>query len=255
MNADSQSGSRSAPHAHLGKLDLLPAIDLRQGKVVRLRQGDDTQRTVYGEDPRQVLGDFAAAGARWVHLVDLDAAFGESPQRPLLDSLINTAKEHDLQVELGGGLRDRESVLWALEAGVTRGIVGSLVAKNFPLFESLVQEFPGRLVPGLDLKNGRLGVDGWTTTVELDFPRLQGLPCPAVLVTDIQRDGEMGGPNLELACSMARVTGIPALLSGGVHSLDDLRQAALQPEISGAVVGRALYEGRFSLQEALAASC
>ncbi len=251
MNADPRSG----PHANQGRLDLLPAIDLRHGKVVRLRQGDDARRTVYGEDPLQVLGDFATAGARWVHLVDLDAAFGESPQRPLLESMTTAAKNLGLAVELGGGLRDRESVVWALEAGVTRGIVGSLVAKNFPLFESLVQEFPGRLVPGLDLKNGRLGVDGWTTTVELDFPRLRGFPCPAILVTDIDRDGEMGGPNLELACSMARVTGIPALLSGGVHSLEDLQQAALQSEISGAVVGRALYEGRFSLREALAASC
>jgi len=232
---------------------LLPAIDLRQGRVVRLRQGDDARRTVYGEDPSLVLADFAAAGAQWVHIVDLDAAFGETPQRPLLERLATEANAAGLKVELGGGLRDGESLEWAFAAGITRGIVGSLVAKDFSLFESLVREYPDRLVPGLDLKDGRLGIDGWTRAVDLDFGRLRGFPCPAILVTDIARDGEMGGPNLDLACRMAEVTGIPALLSGGVHALEDLRQASRRAEIAGAVVGRALYEGSFTLPEALEA--
>lgn len=234
---------------------LLPAIDLRHGQVVRLRQGDDARRTVYGEDPLAVLEGFAGAGARWVHAVDLDAAFGETPQRELIRSLARRAAELGISLEMGGGLRDGDSVAWALEAGCTRVVVSSMIAKDFPLFASLVETYRGRLVPGLDFRDGRLGISGWTETSDLDVERLgellRGFDCPAVLVTDISRDGEMAGPNLELACDVARATGIPALLSGGVHTLDDLRRAAATEEISGAIVGRALYDGSFTLEEAL----
>jgi phosphoribosylformimino-5-aminoimidazole carboxamide ribotide isomerase len=235
--------------------DLLPAVDLRQGQVVRLRQGDDERRTVYGEDPLAALDAFAGAGARWVHVVDLDAAFGEPPQRSLVETLAARAGELGLSLELGGGLRDRASVAWALDAGCTRVIVGSLLARDFEAFASLVEELPNRIVPGLDFKDGRLAVAGWTETADLDVPRLgallRGFPCPAALVTDVARDGEMAGPNFDLAVSVARATGIPALLSGGIHTLDDLRRAGTTPEISGAVVGRALYDGSFTLAEAL----
>ncbi|MCB1035318.1 MAG: 1-(5-phosphoribosyl)-5-((5-phosphoribosylamino)methylideneamino)imidazole-4-carboxamide isomerase, partial [Acidobacteria bacterium] len=166
--------------------DLLPAIDLRGGKVVRLRQGDDARRTVYGEDPVAVLESFAAAGARWVHAVDLDAAFGEPPQRPLIARLARRAGEAGLCLELGGGLRDREGVEWALGAGCTRAVVSSMIAKDFPLFASLAEAYPDRMVPGLDFRDGRLAVSGWTESSNLDLPRLgsllTGFPCPAVLV-------------------------------------------------------------------------
>lgn len=234
---------------------LLPAIDLRGGDVVRLRQGDDARRTVYGEDPEAVLEGFAAAGASWIHAVDLDAAFGEPPQRELIARLAQRAQGLGLCLELGGGLRDRESVGWALEAGCTRAVVGSMLAQDFPLFKSLVQDFPGRIVPGLDFRYGFLSVSGWTETSDLDLGRLgdllRGQDCPVVLVTDISRDGEMRGPNLDLARDVGRATGIPALLSGGVQSLDDLRQAAEIPEIAGAIVGRALYDGSFKVEQAL----
>ncbi len=235
--------------------DLLPAIDLRQGKVVRLRQGDDARRTVFGEDPVGVLADFSRAGARWVHVVDLDAAFGEAPQRELIERLARTATDQGLSLELGGGLRDRDAVAWAIEAGCSRVVVSSMIAKDFPLFASLVERYPGRMVPGLDFRAGRLSISGWTESSDLDLGRLasmlQGLDCPAALVTDISRDGEMGGANLELAREVGRATGIPSLLSGGVCSLEDLRQAAASPEIGGAIVGRALYDGTLSLREAL----
>lgn len=238
-------------------MDLLPAIDLRQGRVVRLRQGDDAQRTVYGEDPVAVLEAFAEAGAVWVHVVDLDAAFGEAPQRSLLATLIARATALGLRVELGGGLRDRQAVHWAHDAGCARGIVGSMVAKQTAAFLALVEEFPDWIVPGLDFKEGRLAVSGWTEVSTLDVEALgdllQGRPCPAVLVTDVARDGLMTGPNFDLATEVALATGIPALLSGGIHSLDDLRQASRLPQITGAVVGRALYDGSFSLQDALTA--
>lgn len=237
-------------------MDLLPAIDLRQGQVVRLRQGDDARRTVYRSDPRRVLEEFADAGARWVHVVDLDGAFGDGSQRVLTSELAATARALGIALELGGGLRDRDAVLAALDAGCARLVVGSMLAHDFDLFAELAEELPGRLVPGLDLAGGKLGVDGWTSTSDLDLEtlagRLAGLPCPAVLVTDIERDGELGGPNLELACEAGRATGMPALLSGGVSDLDDLRRARERPEIGGAVVGRALYDGRIDLAAALA---
>jgi phosphoribosylformimino-5-aminoimidazole carboxamide ribotide isomerase len=239
-----------------GSLDLLPAIDLRGGQVVRLRQGDDARRTVYSEDPRGVLESFAAAGARWVHVVDLDGAFGDGSQRALTEELADSAGALGLSLELGGGLRDRDGVLRALDAGCRRLVLGSMLARDFDLFASLAEELPGRLVPGLDFKDGKLGVAGWTETADLDLHtlahRLAGLPCPAVLVTDIARDGELGGANLELACEAGRLTGMPALLSGGVEGLEDLRRARQRPEIGGAVVGRALYDGRMDLAEALA---
>jgi phosphoribosylformimino-5-aminoimidazole carboxamide ribotide isomerase len=239
-------------------MELLPAIDLRGGRVVRLRQGDDARRTVYSDDPAAVLESFAAAGVRWVHLVDLDAALGEAPQRTLLETLAARGRALALRLELGGGLRDEAALRWALDtAGFDRAVVSSILAKDFPLFETLVTAFPDRIVPALDCKEGKLGISGWRETAAEPFDalarRLQGKACPAVLVTDVARDGEMGGPNLELARRVAGLTGIPALLSGGVHSLDDLRQARGATEIAGAVVGRALYDGTFTLDEALAA--
>jgi phosphoribosylformimino-5-aminoimidazole carboxamide ribotide isomerase len=239
-------------------MELLPAIDLRGGRVVRLRQGDDARRTVYSEDPAAILESFATAGVGWVHLVDLDAALGEAPQRRLLERLADQGRSLGLRLELGGGLRDEAALRWALEtAGFHRAVVSSILVKDFPLFARLAGDFPGRIVPALDCKEGKLGISGWTETAEEPFDdlarRLQGLPCPAVLVTDVARDGEMTGPNVELAQRVARLTGIPALLSGGVHALEDLRRGREAEGIAGAVVGRALYDGSFTLAEALAA--
>ncbi len=243
-------------------MELLPAIDLRHGEVVRLRQGDDARRTVYSADPRAQLESFAAAGVRRVHVVDLDAAFGDAPQRSLLERLVRHAHELGIVVQLGGGLRDRASVEWAFElgavrGGVDRGVIGSMVARDPDLFATLVTEHPGRIVAGLDFKDGQLAISGWRETSDESFDtlcaRLRGLPCAAALVTDVRRDGELGGPNIELARRVAQQTGFPALLSGGVHGLDDLRQARRCPEIEGAIVGRALYDGNFTLEEALQA--
>lgn len=237
-------------------MKLIPAIDLRHGKVVRLEQGDDTRKTVYGEDPAAVLAAYGEAGVELVHVVDLDAAFGEPPQRTVLTVLAGTVGGP--AIEVGGGLRDAAAVAWALaEAGVARVILGSMVLRDPDGFAAIAQRHPGQVVPALEAKGGELRDAGWQRasreTPESAARRLRGLPCPAVLVTDIDRDGLLGGPNLAFARDIARWSGIPAILSGGVHSLDDLVAARAVLEIDAAIVGKALYDGRFTVAEALAA--
>jgi imidazole glycerol-phosphate synthase subunit HisF len=251
-------------------MDLLPAIDLRHGRVVRLRQGDDSRTTEFASDPLAVAAAFAAAGARRIHVVDLDAALGEPPQRPLIARLaaaLAAGIDGDgssaartggarVAVQLGGGLRDRAAVEWALAAGCERVVLGSLPARDPAAFGELARAFPGRTVPALEVAGGEARVAGWTQAAGIPLDeicaRLRGLPCPAVLVTDVERDGMLCGPNLDLARRIAAATGLPALLSGGVRSLADLAAAAALPEIAGAVLGRALYEGRIDLAAALA---
>jgi len=236
-------------------MDLIPSIDLRQGRVVRLRQGDDGARTVYAVEAEAVLAAFAAAGVRWAHLVDLDAALGEPPQRALVERL--AARRERPELELGGGLRSADDVEWALGAGCSRAVLGSLLAADPGGFGALAERHPGRLVPALDVWRGVVRVRGWRCAASRSLAELgaalRGAPCPAVLVTDVERDGTAGGPNLELARRVAGECALPALVSGGVRSLDDLRQAASAPQIAGAVVGRALYDGAFSLAAALVA--
>src|SRR5579864_8649910 len=250
-------------------MDLLPAIDLRHGRVVRLRQGDDSRTTEYAGDPLAVAASFAAAGARRIHVVDLDAALGEPPQRALIERLAAAlatgggnggraarAGGARASLQLGGGLRDRAAVEWALAAGCERVVLGSLPARDPAAFGELARAFPGRTVPALEVAGGELRVAGWTQAAGSPLAeicaRLRGLPCPAVLVTDVERDGMLCGPNLDLAQRIAIDTGLPALLSGGVRSLADLAAAAALPEIAGAVLGRALYEGQIDLPAALA---
>lgn len=234
-------------------MELIPSIDLRQGRVVRLLQGDDRRRRDYDLDPAAVLLGYADAGVGRVHVVDLDAALGDAQQRQLLSRLV--ALPGAPAVQLGGGLRSRDGVQWAFDAGFQRVVVTSLMVRDFTLFEELVNEFPQRLVPALDCQGGVLKSAGWTESggdLGALTVRLRALPLPAVLVTDIERDGTLRGPNLELARDMALACGVPALLSGGVASLADLEAAAREPEIGGAIVGRALYDGRIELDAALA---
>jgi len=236
-----------------GGVQLIPAIDLRHGRVVRLEQGDDERRTDYGGDPLAVLERYAAAGVELVHVVDLDGAFGETPQRALIAELAAAGRP---RIELGGGLRDEMAVARALAAGCARVILGSLVAREPARFARIARSFPGRVVPALEVLDGELRIAGWREGVTASAVALgqglRGLPCPAVLVTDVARDGTLEGPNLELARRLARASGIPALLSGGVRSLADLEAARQVPEIAGVIVGKALYDGRFRLEEALA---
>lgn len=235
-------------------MDLLPAIDLRGGRVVRLRRGVDSDRTEYDVAPQVALGEFAAAGVERVHVVDLDAAFGEAPQRRLVAEL--AAMPGAPRIELGGGLRDREAVEWALGQGVDRVVLTSMLVRDPALFAELAERYPGRLVAALDVADGRLRFAGWTESSPRPLDdvcaELRELPLAAVLVTDIERDGTLSGPNFELTVAVAEAVGVGGLLSGGVRSLEDLARARELSVIAGAVVGKALYDGAIDLGAALA---
>jgi phosphoribosylformimino-5-aminoimidazole carboxamide ribonucleotide (ProFAR) isomerase len=194
---------------------------------------------------------------RRAHLVDLDGALGEAPQRRRLQELIaHTRAAGGPRLQVAGGLRDRAAIEEALAAGADRVVVGSLLARDFDLAAALAEEHPGRLVPALDLRGDTVQIAGWREDAALPLAelcrRLAPLPCPAVLVTDVERDGTLEGVNLAIARRVGHGSGLPALVSGGVRSLADLRAARRYPEIGGVVVGKALLEGAFTLDQALA---
>ncbi len=236
-------------------MQLLPAIDLRGGQIVRLERGDDGRRTVYGADPCNALRRYRQAGVSRIHIVDLDAAFGGAQQRELAGELARRAAPGGIQ--LGGGLRDRESVEWAFAAGCERAVVTSLIVRNFDVFAGLCRDYPGRMVAALDIDGGEVRLAGWTESADRSpaalCAQLAGLPIAAVLVTDISRDGMMQGPNIDLACEIGAMAGAPAILSGGVRSAADLEAAARRPELEAAIVGRALYDGSLTLDQGIAA--
>ena len=236
-------------------MQLLPAIDLRDGRVVRLERGDDGRRTIYDRNPAGALRRYREAGVPRVHVVDLDAAFGGASQRELVEELARQAAPGSIQ--LGGGLRDRESIEWAFAAGCERAVVTSLIVRDFGVFAGLCRDYPGRMVAALDIDGGEVRLAGWTESADRSpaalCAQLVDLPVAAVLVTDISRDGMMRGPNIDLACEIGRMAGVPAILSGGVRSVADLEAASRRPEIDAAIVGRALYDGSLALDEAIAA--
>jgi len=260
------------------RLEVIPSIDLRRGRVVRLVEGRDDRATVYDADPAELVARFLAAGARTIHVVDLDAAFGEPAQRGLLAELISAAGPTPVQrsdsregeggppptagtrptLQLGGGLRDQGAVESALELGFDRGVLGSMLVRDFELFEKLAARHPGRLVPALDCREGTVRHSGWAKASSLHWKslsgRLRGLPCPAILVTDVARDGGLGGANVELASGVGAASGIPAIVSGGVASIDDVTRAGAAPWVGGVILGRALHEGRLALEAALEAA-
>lgn len=237
-------------------MQLIPSIDLRRGRVVRLSQGRDERATVYADDPLDVLAQFQEAGAERVHVVDLDAAFGEPRQTHHLARLVSAAKGEKLQ--LGGGLRNADLLRDALASGFDRAVAGSLVVRDPAAFGLAAEEFPGRLIPALEFADGALRSAGWREDAALDLEEVQRQLLPftglflETLVTDVTRDGMLSGPNLDLAVRVARTLGVQAIVSGGVAGTEDLLAAAAHPELSGTIVGRAFYEGKIDLPSAFA---
>jgi phosphoribosylformimino-5-aminoimidazole carboxamide ribotide isomerase len=236
-------------------MELWPAIDLRGGNCVRLAQGDYTRETVFGADPVATVREFVAAGARRLHVVDLDGAKDGVPtQAALVGRMVAAA---NVPVQLGGGVRSRDTAAAYLRAGVARVVIGSLAIERPDLLESLVTEFPGRIVLGLDARDGLVATRGWLETSTLravDVARRHAaLPLAAIVYTDIARDGMLSGPNLPALADMIAATRLPVVASGGVSGAADIRRIA-EMGAAGCIVGRALYDGKVTLAEALDAA-
>lgn len=234
---------------------LIPAIDLKDGKCVRLRQGKMDQDTVFSDDPVAVAKKWVAAGARRLHIVDLDGAFAGKPvNAKVIQAILEACGEIDVQV--GGGIRDDETIELYVGMGVRYVIIGT-TAVNTPHFVAdACTEFPGRIIVGLDAKNGKVAIDGWSKLSHHDVEDLakhfERDGVVAIVFTDISRDGMMQGVNVESTLNLARALSIPVIASGGITSLDDIRNLGqVSGEgIMGAIIGRALYEGTINLAEA-----
>jgi phosphoribosylformimino-5-aminoimidazole carboxamide ribotide isomerase len=236
---------------------LLPAIDLRDGHCVRLHQGDFAAETVYDDDPVRVAREFEAAGADWIHVVDLDAA--RTGTRTQLDQIRLIVRSVACKVEVGGGVRSAESALELLDAGVERVVVGTAAVERPALVEELCQEYPGRIAIGLDARGNEVAIRGWVEGSGADLvtlaERFDGIGLAALIVTEIGRDGTLVGPAFGQLSAVLAASTTPLIASGGVGSLDDLRALArLRSDdrgVAGIIVGRAIYEGRFSVVDAL----
>ncbi|MCX2832938.1 1-(5-phosphoribosyl)-5-[(5-phosphoribosylamino)methylideneamino]imidazole-4-carboxamide isomerase [Microbulbifer thermotolerans] len=232
---------------------VIPAIDLKDGQCVRLRQGEMSDATVFSDDPLATAGHWVEQGARRLHLVDLNGAFAGNPVNHVAVTAI--AKQFpDLPVQIGGGIRDLHTIEKYLDAGVTWTIIGTAAVKNPQLVKEACREFEGHIIVGLDAKDGLVATEGWAEVSELQATELakQFADCgvSAIVYTDIARDGMMQGVNIPATLEMARAVQIPIIASGGVSSIEDIEQLLKAGEIAGAITGRAIYEDKLNLREA-----
>lgn len=235
---------------------LFPAIDLKDGKCVRLQQGDMARATIFNHDPAQQAAQFEAEGFRYLHIVDLDGAFAGQPVNAAAVERILEAV--GMPVQLGGGIRDIARVEDWLEKGITRVILGTAAVRDPAFVKQAARRFPGRVAVGLDAKDGRVAVEGWAETSDLTAlelaQRFEDAGVSAIIYTDIARDGLLKGLNLDATIALADAISIPVIASGGLASMDDVT-ALLEPraaKLEGAITGRALYDGRLDPRAALA---
>jgi phosphoribosylformimino-5-aminoimidazole carboxamide ribotide isomerase len=256
-------------------MDVIPAIDLRDGRVVRLIQGQYDRQITYGDDPAEQARRFHADGARWLHVVDLDGAKAGKPiNTAAITAILRVAPlpsvapppsgviddrepgAAGLRIEVGGGIREEDSIRQLLDLGVTRVIIGTKAVSDFAWFRRMAEKFPGRLVLGLDARGSRVATHGW---VEASVQRVTAfaaqadkLPLAAIIYTDISRDGMLSGPNIHRTQVLARAVRTPVIASGGVKEVEDIRRL-VPTGVAGVVIGRSLYEGALTLKDALAA--
>ena len=235
-----------------------PAIDLRGGQCVRLLEGDFGRETVYGDDPVAVARRWTAAGAAWLHVVDLDGARAGRPVQ--VDLVASICRAVTIPVQVGGGLRDEAAVRAVLAAGAARAIVGTVAVRNPEACTAICRTHPGRVAIGLDARDGQVRTAGWLEGSSADVldiaPRVAAMGAAAIIYTDIGRDGTERGPDLDGTRAIAQLAGVPVIASGGVGRIDDVRAvAALTCDgVEGVIIGRALYTGAVRLEEALAAA-
>jgi phosphoribosylformimino-5-aminoimidazole carboxamide ribotide isomerase len=235
---------------------LFPAIDLKDGQCVRLKLGEMSQATVFNDDPAAQAHTFASQGFAYLHIVDLNGAFAGKPVNgPAVEAILAAIK---IPVQLGGGIRDLATIEAWLAKGIARVILGTVAVRDPKLVREACGRFPGRIAVGIDARGGKVAVEGWAETSELSAiemaQRFEGAGVTAIIYTDIDRDGVLKGLNLPATAELAAATSIPMIASGGLAGLGDVR-ALLRPEyamLAGAIVGRALYDGRLDATEALA---
>ncbi|MEC2064067.1 1-(5-phosphoribosyl)-5-[(5-phosphoribosylamino)methylideneamino]imidazole-4-carboxamide isomerase [Bacillus inaquosorum] len=234
---------------------LYPAIDMRNGKCVRLVQGDYNKETIYGDSPYDMAALFASEGAEWIHLVDLDGA--KEGKRVNDRHVIEIAQKLDLKVEIGGGIRSESDVYEYLSAGVDRVILGSSAVSNPPFVKKMLKQYGEKIAIGLDARNGFVSTEGWLETSTLKATELgkelANEGTEVFIFTDIATDGMLSGPNIESTVELAKETGKSVIASGGVSSVADLEALARYQTdgVSGAIIGKALYTNQFTLSEAL----
>ena len=234
---------------------ILPAIDIQHRRCVRLRQGRAEDETVFYDDPSEPARLFAEAGAQFIHVVDLDGAFQGAPKN--LDTFRRIRDSVDVPFEVGGGIRTFDDIAAVLEAGASRVAIGTRAVEDTDFLEEAAARHPGQIALGLDARDGIVAVKGWTELSEVtvtDFlGRIEGIELAAIIYTDIARDGMMSGPNIPANAELARVSPYPVIASGGVTTLEDIRQLS-GVGMHGAIVGRALYDGAFTLEQAIEAA-
>jgi len=234
---------------------LYPAIDLKDGQAVRLLRGEMDAATVFNDDPAAQARVFAEAGCEWLHLVDLNGAFAGEPVNGIAVEAILDAV--DMPVQLGGGIRDMATIEGWLSRGIARVILGTVAVENPDLVREAAARYPGKVAVGLDARDGRVATRGWAKETDLLVTDLAqsfaDAGVAAIIYTDINRDGAMGGPNVDATEALARATDIPVIASGGVSSLDDIIRLRDTGVIAGAITGRALYDGALDLGHALRA--
>ena len=233
---------------------LYPAIDLKDGKAVRLLRGDMNKSTVFNNCPTDQALSFVNQGCQWLHLVDLNGAFEGKPVNA--DSVEGIIKRCNIPIQLGGGIRDIDTIEMWLSKGLKRVILGTVAVENPSLVRLAANKYPGKIAVGIDARNGRVATDGWAKNTDIWATELakkyENYGVSAIIYTDIDRDGAMMGPNVSATAEIANAVSVPIIASGGVSSLNDLK--ALKEcgaQLNGAISGRALYDQKFNVQEAL----
>jgi phosphoribosylformimino-5-aminoimidazole carboxamide ribotide isomerase len=245
-----QGSSQKSSIRYNNPMLVLPAIDIRNGKCVRLQQGDYNQETVYADSPVEMAKHWEQQGAKFLHIVDLDGAKEGQPTNFSIVS--NIARSINIPIELGGGVRNQETIQHYLDAGVSRLIIGTLALKEADWFRKMCQKFPNKLVLGIDGRNGLVATEGWletSQTLATDLAKKYAdLPLSALIYTDIAKDGMLEGPNIEEMEAMRQAVPFPLIVSGGIASLNDIRRLASR-DFHACIIGKALYENKFQFTD------
>jgi phosphoribosylformimino-5-aminoimidazole carboxamide ribotide isomerase len=232
---------------------VIPAIDLKGGKCVRLLQGRAEDSTVYSENPAETARKWVSMGAELIHVVDLDGAFSGSQSN--LDSIKDIRKAVDVGLEVGGGIRTQEAIGNLVEMGIDRVILGTIAAQNPDFLKEMCDKHPGRILAGIDARDGKVAIKGWVETTGTDAltlaRKMEGCGAAGIIYTDISKDGMMAGPNIEATRKMAESVKIPVIASGGLSSIGDIRELLKIKGLWGAITGKAIYSGALDLREAI----